>query len=202
MTDAGVLRCGGLVVTADAWANEILAHLGRRLPLTVTQEQVTYFASPHKDQFAPDRFPVWIWMDEPCFYGFPLFGEPAVKVAQDVGGREVTAPTRSFDPDEAILARTTAFLAHYLPGALGPVHYTKTCLYTMTPDRDFVIDTLPDHPNIAVGLGAAHGYKFASVIGRLLAGLVGYGLVDVDLSPFAIDRAILLEQNPLRSFLI
>jgi sarcosine oxidase len=202
LTDEGALRAGHLVVTADAWTNDILAHLGVRLPLTVTQEQVTYFALPHKDSFAPDRFPVWIWMDEPCFYGFPLYGEPAVKVAQDVGGREVTAQTRTFDPDPAILARTEAFLARCLPSAQGPVYYTKTCLYTMTPDRDFVIDTVPGHPNIAVGLGAAHGYKFAAVIGRLLAGLAGFGAVDADLSPFAMDRAILLEQDPVRSFLI
>lgn len=150
----------------------------------------------------PDRFPVWIWMDEPCFYGFPLYGEPAVKVAQDVGGREVTAHTRTFDPDPDILQRTEQFVARCLPTALGPVHYSKTCLYTMTPDRDFVIDTVPGHPNNAVGLGAAHGFKFASVIGRLLAGLAGHGPVDVDLSPFAMDCAILLEQNPARSFLI
>jgi sarcosine oxidase len=47
----------------------------------------------------------------------------------------------------------------------------KTCLYTLTPDRDFVIDRLPEHPNVVVGLGAAHGYKFAALFGTLLAEL-------------------------------
>lgn len=201
-TDGGVFRCARLIMAADAWTNDLLQHLGLQLPLTITQEQVTYFASPHFGDYAPDRFPVWIWMDEPCFYGFPVYGEPAVKVAQDVGGREVTAQTRTFEPDPAILQRTEEFLHRYLPSALGPVHYSKTCLYTMTPDRDFVIDRVPGHPHIAVGLGAAHGFKFASVIGRLLAGLAGFGPVDADLTPFAIDRAILLEKNPARSFLI
>lgn len=201
-TDGGSFRCGRLIITADAWTNDILRHLDVQLPLTITQEQVTYFASPRYGDYAPDRFPVWIWMDEPCFYGFPIYGEPAVKVAQDVGGREVTAQTRTFEPDPAILERTEQFLRRYLPSALGPVHYSKTCLYTMTPDRDFVIDTVPGHPHIAVGLGAAHGFKFASVIGRLLAGLAGFGPVDADLAPFAMDRAILLEKNPARSFLI
>ncbi len=201
-TDGGTFRCGRLIIAADAWTNDLLQQLGLRLPLTITQEQVTYFASPHYADYAPDRFPVWIWMDEPCFYGFPLYGEPAVKVAQDVGGREVTAQTRTFDPDPAVLRRTEEFLARYLPTALGPVHYSKTCLYTMTPDRDFLIDTVPGHPHIAVGLGAAHGFKFASVIGRLLAGLAGFGPVDADLAPFAMDRAILLQENPARSFLI
>jgi sarcosine oxidase len=90
-TDGGTFRCGRLIITADAWTNDILQHLDVQLPLTITQEQVTYFASPRYGDYAPDRFPVWIWMDEPCFYGFPIYGEPAVKVAQDVGGREPAA---------------------------------------------------------------------------------------------------------------
>jgi sarcosine oxidase len=201
-TDEGIFRCGKLVITADAWTNALLQHLGLQLPLTVTQEQVNYFASPHIADFASDRFPVWIWMDEPCFYGFPIYGEHAVKVAQDVGGREVSPATRTFDPDPDTLRRVEQFMRRCLPTALGPLHYAKTCLYTLTPDRDFVIDSVPGHDNIAVGLGAGHGFKFASVIGRLLAGLVGVGAVDCDLAPFAMDRAILLEQDPVRTFLI
>ena len=68
-------RTGRVVLAADAWTNELLASFGRRLPLTVTKEQVTYFACPDPAAFAPDRFPVWIWMDEPSFYGFPTYGE-------------------------------------------------------------------------------------------------------------------------------
>jgi sarcosine oxidase len=85
---------------------------------------------------------------------------------------------------------------------VGPLHDAKTCLYTLTPDRDFVIDTVPGHENVAVGLGAAHGFKFAAVIGKLLAGLVGVGRVEADVAPFAIDRPILLEENPARTFFI
>ena len=64
-----------LVLAADAWTNQLLASFGRRLPLQVTREQVTYFACPDPAAFAPDRFPVWIWMDDPSFYGFPTYGE-------------------------------------------------------------------------------------------------------------------------------
>ncbi len=64
-------RCRHLVIAAGAWTNEALAHFGRKLHLTVTQEQVTYYNSPDISVFMPDRFPVWIWMDEPSFYGFP-----------------------------------------------------------------------------------------------------------------------------------
>src|SRR5262249_43977258 len=96
VTTAGTAyRCRKLVVAADAWTNRALAHFGIRLPLTVTQEQVTYFATPHLADFAPERFPIWIWMDEPSFYGFPVYGEAGPKAGQDVGGQEVTAETRT-----------------------------------------------------------------------------------------------------------
>ena len=78
---------------------------GRRLPLTVTKEQVTYFACPDPAAFAPDRFPVWIWMDDPCFYGFPTYGEAGPKAAQDCGGQPVDPDTRTFERDEAAFAR-------------------------------------------------------------------------------------------------
>ena len=101
---------------------------------------------PDPAAFAPDRFPIWIWMDDPCFYGFPTYGEPGPKAAQDVGGEESTPAARTFDRDEAAYRRLTDFLGAHLPGMLGPPIYTKTCLYTLTPDRDFVVDRLPDAP--------------------------------------------------------
>jgi sarcosine oxidase len=58
-----------------------------------------------------------------------------------------------------------------MPGAVGPALVTKTCLYTLTPDRDFVLDRLPEHPGVLVALGAAHAYKFAALFGTLLAEL-------------------------------
>ena len=203
------VRAGGrtfagrrLVVAAGAWSNLALAHLGYSLPLEVTQEQVTYFSTPHLDRFRPGRFPVWIWMDEPSFYGFPVFGEEATKIAQDVGGRVVSPAGRGFDPDPENLARVTAFAERFMPEALGPVLYTKTCLYTLTPDRDFVIDRLPDHPEVAVAIGAGHAYKFASAIGRVLAELAVAGETPIDLEPFRWSRPILHMQNPPRSYMV
>ena len=62
------------------------------------------------------RLPVWIWMDEPSFYGFPSFGRPGVKIAQDCGGGEVTADDRGYEPDPAILERTDAFGRSFFGG--------------------------------------------------------------------------------------
>ena len=195
-------RCRRLIVAAGAWSNQALAPFSVRLPLRVTKEQVTYFASPRLEDFRPDRFPIWIWMDDPCFYGFPAFGEPGPKVGQDAGGQETTANTRTFDRDEAALARVTSFLERYLPTALGPAIYTKTCLYTLTPDRDFVIDLIPGRPDVSVAIGGGHGYKFASLIGRILSELAFDGRSARDLSHFRIDRAILQLLDPPRTYMV
>jgi sarcosine oxidase len=198
------IRAGRVVLAADAWTNDLLAGLGRRLPLTITKEQVTYFACPDPAAFGPDRFPIWIWMDDPCFYGFPTYGEAGPKAAQDVGGTVTTPVERTFDVDAAAFHRVVGFLERHLPGAVGPPIYTKTCLYTMTPDRDFIVDRLPDEPNVLVALGAAHGFKYASVIGRILAELALDGATSSqpDIEGFRIDRPILLADDPPTSFMV
>jgi len=197
-------RCRKAILAVDAWTNQLLAHfeMTRSVPLTITQEQVTYFASPRAADFAPDRFPIWIWMDDPCFYGFPAYGEPGPKAAQDVGGEEVTPDTRTFEVNQAAFKRVEDFLAKHIPTALGPVITTKTCLYTMPPDRDFVIDCLPGHPHVLVALGAAHGFKFASLFGKILGELAIEGSTRSPIEPFKIDRRILVEERPARHFLV
>jgi monomeric sarcosine oxidase len=204
VTPEATYRTGRVVVAADAWTNDLLASFDRRLPVTVTKEQVTYFACPDPAAFAPDRFPVWIWMDEPCFYGFPTYGEAGPKAAQDCGGLPVEPADRTFERDEAAFGRLEAFMASNLPGALGPPIYTKTCLYTLTPDRDFVVDRLPEAPGVIVALGAAHGFKFASVLGRVMAELLVDGVTPSagDLDRFRIDRPILLETDPATSWMV
>jgi sarcosine oxidase len=200
--DGVTYRCRRLVIAGGAWSNQVLRSFGARLPLTVTQEQVTYFATPHLADFQPDRFPIWIWMDDPCFYGFPAFGEAGIKAGQDAGGQEVTADTRSFEPDQAALHRVKEFLARHLPTALGPILYTRTCLYTLTPDRDFVLDEVPGHPEALLAIGGGHGFKFASLIGRILSELAIDGETRHNLETFRMDRAILQLQNPPKHYMV
>jgi len=199
------LAAGRVVLAADAWTNELLAHLGRSLPLTVLREQVTYFAPGHPDSFSPERLPVWIWMDDPSYYGFPTYPEGGhgalVKAAQDCGGAITTPAGRSFAPDPAALGRLTDFLGALLPGVGRPAH-TVTCLYTLTPDRDFVIDSIPGHPGIFVGLGAAHAFKFAPTFGRVLADLATIGETASDIAPFAMDRPALTQPDYQPTWLV
>ena len=162
-------RCRQLIVTAGAWTNHHLAHFGRRLPLTVTKEQVTYFDTPHANDFAPEKFPIWIWMDSPSFYGFPMYGEAGPKVAEDAGGKADNPETRTFDPDPDITDRVHTFVEKYMPTVGTKEIYTKTCLYTMTPDREFIISKMPEQPNVQVGIGAGHAFKFASVLWQIFS---------------------------------
>ena len=205
LDDGSRLAAGRVILAADSWTNELLGPLGARLPLTITQEQVSWF-TPRVDPalFAPDRFPVWIWMHEPSFYGFPTHRHPGPKIGQDVGGREVTNATRTFDRDEEAHARVMAFLEAHLPGMAVEPFLTKTCLYTLTPDRDFVVDALPDPPGVGVVLGSAHAYKFASVLGRIMVerALDGASPSDPELGAFRIDRPVLREASPRRTFVV
>jgi sarcosine oxidase len=141
-------------------------------------------------------------MDDPCFYGFPVFGEAGIKAGQDAGGKEVTAESRSFEPDQDALGRVTAFLGQCLPSALGPIIYTKTCLYTLTPDRDFVLDLVPGHTEAVIAIGGGHGFKFASLIGQILAQLAVDGHTDHPLETFQINRPILQLENPPKHYMV
>jgi sarcosine oxidase len=187
MTDGGTVSAARVVVSADAWTSALLAPLGCDLPLTVTEEQVTYFTPADPEPFRPGRFPVWIWMDEPSYYGFPTYGEDTVKAAQDCGGPTVTPDSRSFVEDDSMRHRLGTFMAATFPGS-GPATRSKRCLYTLTPDRDFVVSRVPGHPQVTVGLGAAHGYKFAATFGRLLTDVAVDGTTSADISAFGLDR--------------
>jgi sarcosine oxidase len=194
-TERGTFSARRLVVAAGAWTNTVLGHVGVEIPITCTQEQVTYFRAPDLDAFAPGRFPVWIWHGGPehSFYGVPVYGEPATKAGQDVGGEVVTVDTRTFEPNERVRENLRGFLERYIPGSVGPEHYSKTCLYDMPPDREFVLGALPEHPQISVFNGAGHGFKFASLVGRILSDLAVRGETRYPIEAFRPDRPALTD---------
>lgn len=187
-TQAGRFIADRVVVCADAWTNALLEPLGARLPLVTTLEQVTYFAVADPSAFAPGRFPIWVWDEEVCYYGFPCFGEPTVKAARDCSGIVFDVEDRSFVPVPERLAELTAFVGDVLPAVGRPLR-TVTCQYTLTPDRDFVLGPVPGHPDILLALGMGHAFKFAPTIGRVMAELVTTGTTSEDVSAFQAGRA-------------
>jgi sarcosine oxidase len=199
-TPTGTVRAGHAVVAADAWTNRVLAPLEVELPLTVLREQVTWYEVDDPERFAAEAYPVWIWMDDPSWYGFPAM-DGAIKAAQDCGGSPVDPDTRTFDPDPANEAALGGFLRDHLTG-VGDVRSSKTCLYTLTPDRDFVLDRLPEAPEVLVALGAAHSFKFAAWFGLTLAEFALDGSASADVSPFRVDRPALTDPITEASWLV
>jgi sarcosine oxidase len=188
-TAHGEVRAGKVIVAADAWTNELLAPLGAAIPLVTMQEQVSYFKPTDDAAFDRDRFPVWIWEDEYCYYGFPTYGEPSIKAARDVSNNLMTPEGRTFVPSAELLDQLTSFMGSTIPGS-GDVLRTVTCQYALTLDRRFIISPLEEHPNIIVGLGAGHAFKFTPTIGRILAELAVDGSSTEDISAFGVRPTV------------
>ena len=196
VTSAGTYTAERVIVTADAWTADLIRPLGWDIPLTVTEEQITY-VSLH-DPAAYARIPLWIWMDDPSFYGLPCYGEPTMKAAEDCGGPEVTGDNRSGVLDTQMLARLEGFLRTNFSG-IGDVLRSKRCLYTLTADRDFVLSTVPGHERVTVGLGAAHGFKFAPAFGQMLVDVALGGDID---PVFTLDRPGITDPNYEANWLV
>jgi sarcosine oxidase len=188
-THAGRYTAARLVLTAGPWAGEVLARRGAFL--RVMRQVVQWFGSRDDRRFRRDVFPLYI-ADTPLghFYGFPMLNANGAKVAQHYGAPELTNPSeidRTVRPADE--ERTRAFLREHLPMIDGPCHRSSVCIYTLTPDRHFVLDLHPDHANVALAAGfSGHGFKFASVVGEILADLADHGRTDLPIGMFRINR--------------
>ncbi|MDD7942096.1 FAD-dependent oxidoreductase [Actinomycetospora lutea] len=174
--DDEVVRAEHVVVAAEAGTNAVLDGLVAPVPLTLHQEQVTSYATPHLLDFSPARFPVFTWHGAQIVHGFPVDGEVATKL-----GHEASTDAR----------RRHEFLAAHVPGFLGPEIRTRTRLSTIPPDGHPVVDTLPGEPRVSVGVGAGHASTFASLLGRVLAELATTGTSRRPIGSFALDRPAL-----------
>jgi len=189
VTDRGTIEAGAAIVTAGAWTKSLLPELA--LPLRVTREVMAWFA-PHAP-LATDGFPVFILESRHgMHYGIPPQpgGDGGIKIAKHHHRDETVDPDTC---DRAVTAADEALIrpviAEHLPTANGRMLAAKTCLYTMTPDSDFLIDRLPGAPAIIVASPCSgHGFKFAPVIGEILADLATTGGTRHDISRFGLAR--------------
>lgn len=162
-----------LIICAGPWASKVLdPFLSPRLPLTVTHQQVAYFAVRNAARWSPDVCPVYIFSAEPHVYGFPIFEQPGrIKVAREFEDTIVDPDdARRIDSDR--MANLSATIQErFVDIDPAPVGQTA-CLYTEAPGRDFFIDRHPDYPRIVIAAGfSGRGFKFAPGVGRLLAWL-------------------------------
>jgi sarcosine oxidase len=192
-TDRGTYMAEHLVITPGPWAPQLLAEMG--LPLRVTR-QVLYWFEPKEniDLFREDRLPIYMFeaVNEALLvYGFPLTGpvSEGVKVAVHGSNQLCTPETicREILPEDERYIRER--LAETLPSLAGRLLRAETCLYTMTPDENFIIGTHPHHPAVTVAAGfSGHGFKFAPVIGEILGQLATTGKTSQDIEMFSPAR--------------
>lgn len=196
-TKQGDFQARKVILAADAWTNKLLAPLGAQIPLEVMQEQVTYFKPKEPGLFNASHFPVWIRVvDGKTFYGFPTFGEPTIKAGRDVSNNHMSPEERSYTHSPKLLNELAAFMKDFTSKDEElDILRTVTCQYTITPGRHFILSALDEYPDILVALGAAHGFKFAPVIGRVMAELAIDGKTTEDLSKFVIPAI----QSAIRS---
>jgi sarcosine oxidase len=189
VTDRGSYEAGRMILSAGAWLADLLTALHE---IAVPERNVAgWFLPGAPERFMPEAFPVTLMLDEGRgYYMVPTFEVPGVKIGLHHHlGESGTADglSRAVTPaDEAALRR---FLARCMPQANGPLAALKACVYTNTPDEHFIIDTLPGNPDVVVASPCSgHGYKFASVVGEILADLATAGASRFDLSMFRLDR--------------
>jgi len=156
----------------------------------VLRKVLLWFGASDPAALRRDVFPIYM-AETPggFYYGFPVIDGLGHKVARHDGGAaaDPTALDRTATAADAEDCR--AFLCAHLPAATGPLRDGKVCMYTVTPDHHFVIDRHPLHPQVVVAAGfSGHGFKFASVVGEVLADLAENGRSELPIGRFRIDR--------------
>ena len=182
VTDGATLRAGVVVLAAGAWLPGLLAGAAARLPelaglppLRVTQEQPAYFAPLPGGPAVEDvpsivhsrRFPGGA-VDRPLGLGYYALGGPGrgVKLGEHGTGPAID-PDRRVPPDPAGVRRLHRYARDWLPGVDSAPVAVDTCLYTSTPDEDFVIRRIG--PLVVCSPCSGHGFKFVPAIGELTA---------------------------------
>ncbi|MBA4016871.1 MAG: N-methyl-L-tryptophan oxidase [Pirellula sp.] len=194
-TDRAKYRAARLVLTAGPWAGSLLADLG--IPLEVRRKPQYWFAPTTADYTLAAGTPAFLYetVDDQgtpagVFYGFPVVGPEGLKCAEHSGGALVTDPLALGQAvDEADLARVRTFLNRYLRGVTTTLVDHAPCMYTMSPDENFLVDRHPAHPQIVFAAGlSGHGFKFASVLGKALTELVVDGATSLPVDFLGIGR--------------
>jgi sarcosine oxidase len=189
-TSAGSYLADRLLISAGAWTSQLLGDL--KLPLTV-ERQVAFWLEPEaSEQYDQSRFPIYAYEFTPRLicYGFPRLAR-GVKVSIMHGGETANSPEEIRRVvDETEIDAVRAALEPVLPDLIrAPVRENAVCLFTNTPDHDFIIDFHPEYRQVLVSSPCSgHGFKFASVLGEIQASLLTGRTPAFDLSPFRIGR--------------
>ncbi|CUV05162.1 Sarcosine oxidase [hydrothermal vent metagenome] len=188
-TDRDTYTAGRLVVTAGPWAANLVPELAA---YAVPERQVMGWFQPKRPElYAAEAFPVFgVFTEEGRYYGFPSHAVPGFKIGRAHHLLQKVDPDaidREVHPEDEDILRQV--VNRYFPLAAGKLLDGKTCMYTNTPDEHFMIGTLDGQPQVSVAAGfSGHGFKFASVIGEIMADLAQNGATEHDINLFRLDR--------------
>ncbi|MHC5024933.1 MAG: N-methyl-L-tryptophan oxidase [Planctomycetota bacterium] len=192
-TDRATYEADHLVLCAGAWSGRLLAELG--VELVVTRQVLAWVQPRRPELFAPGAFPVW-GVDDPdghFYYGFPMDprGRPGLKIARHFEGRPTDPESIDRTPTPADEDEVRPILEHLLPDARGPFLSMAICMYTNSPDGHFIIDHHPRHERVTIACGfSGHGFKFATVVGEILADLAIDGTTSHPIDFLRLDRLL------------
>ena len=188
-TERGEYEAETLVICAGAWAYKLLP--GISAAAIPERQTLAWFKTLQPELYTPDSFPVFnLVVDEGQFYGFPEFGIPGFKLGKYHHFFEDVDPdTIDREPNAADEAVLRDFTEKYFPAAAGATSSMKVCMFTNSPDEHFIIDRLPDAPQVSVAAGfSGHGFKFSSVVGEIMADLTIDGATRHDIGMFKLAR--------------
>lgn len=187
-TDRGSYRAARLVLAAGPWSGELLADLG--LPLELWRIMHVHFEPDAPERFGVGRCPWSLWeIPEGIYTAFTAMPGDGVKTGRHDVGEPCTIDSVRREIDPAEVEDLRRHLNRYLPGAGGGMKWALTCLYTVTPDHHFVIDRHPEYPQVSYACGfSGHGFKFAPVVGEILADLALEGATSHEIRLFAAGR--------------
>jgi monomeric sarcosine oxidase len=196
-TDECEYSAGSLIVCGGPWSSALLSSLD--LPLEVRRKLVFWFPIGDDRYLVERGCPAFAFETrEGFFYGFPAIDGRTVKVGEHTGGQAIAGVDqldRRLLPEDA--APVQRFIRRHLPGLRPDVQRHSVCMYTMTPDEDFIVDRHPHYPNVAYAAGfSGHGFKFAPVIGSILADLVMTGRTEEPVEFLRADRPALRVRRP------
>lgn len=189
VTEHGRYSANRLIFTAGPWATRLLAGVG--IPLTVMRQTLLWFGLANPARFRRDVFPIFLAeTPEGCYYGLPAIDNAGLKVARHYGAPEQAGPDEIdrtvLDSDEMPVRE---FLRAHIPEAAGPRTRGQACTYTLTPDRHFILDRYPQHEEVVIAAGfSGHGFKFAPVVGEIMADLATEGRTDHSIERFRVAR--------------
>jgi len=194
-TEQMTYRAAQLIICAGSWTSKLLENL--RFLLEVRRKTVVWVPIVAESMRKDRGCPVFGFEHEGrFFYGFPCTDGATVKVGEHTGGGSIRSPEeldRSLHPTD--VEPVADFIRRFVPGLEPRAVKHSVCMYTMTPDEHFIIDRHPEHSNVVYAAGfSGHGFKFASVIGSVLADLVTTGTTSEPIGFLRADRPSL--QHP------